>query len=154
MIPSRLRSLACDVRTAAERAFGHECARTPRGYHNLRGYCGLLSTFLANEADDLGIHLDLVQGRVGRIHAFHFWCCYENRVVIDLTATQFWNVPRIYVVPADHRRYQWVDDAGDPGRFNNWKFHDHDVTQRALRAHYAALDRHRLTPRTPRVSAA
>lgn len=111
--------------------------RTKKGSPTLQGCCGLLSDLLAEVAYNRGVDLEIAKGRVGRKRAIHFWCVYRNRSVIDLTATQFWDCARVYVVSVDHRRYRGIEYQDEPSKMEEWYLaNDYQAQQRIRHAFY------------------
>lgn len=77
----------------------------PLGGARLEGYCVVSARALRDVLFELGVEARVMYGRVagGRPHA---WVEVEQELVVDLTATQFWNVDPVYVVDTMHDRYR------------------------------------------------
>jgi hypothetical protein len=146
-LPKDLLALAKTVRRAAE--------FSTLGKRNLAGECVRTAVVFASLAyAKLGIELDVVAGHV---HARANWCfdddgwCHAwtsyNGLVVDLTATQFWRCPKVYVVDASHPRYRKVFARNADIQTQFWHATDLDYcayvwenTERLLRGE-PAIDR-------------
>lgn len=80
------------------------------GLPSLLGYCVTASFLLQRVAAEVGVRLVVAGGcayrRIGRHTARfgHAWCELDD-LRIDLTATQFWRTPKVYVTPVGDLRY-------------------------------------------------
>lgn len=94
----------CDI-AAAARA---DVVRVD-GDPKLAECCVLASFYLQTLAAERDFAVEVVAGHIPRRRALfgvasHAWCTFDGWV-IDLTATQFWQVSEVYVVPVGHPRY-------------------------------------------------
>ncbi len=101
-IPEALRRVAAEARTALV-----ACTGDP----SLAKRCIPASLYLQARARAAGFELDVVGGVVKRPRKpwgeGHVWCALGGWR-IDLTATQYWSVPGVYVTAAEHERYGTV----------------------------------------------
>lgn len=106
-LPRALRDLA-----AAARADLVRVVDDPK----LAECCVFGSFYLQTLALEQGFAVEVAAGHVPRRGTIlgvtsHAWCTFDGWVV-DITATQFWQVPEVYVVSAAHRRYSEVHARG------------------------------------------
>lgn len=102
-LPAPLRRLA---------RYAREIMEETTGSPTLHKHCVESSFFLQGLAEGEGIRVDVVGGAAltGRSRFWwenlttHAWCEHQG-LIVDITATQFWRVSPVYVVPAGHRRY-------------------------------------------------
>ena len=99
-IPRALRDIAVAARADVVRV-----TEDPK----LTDRCAVASVYLQVIAAEKGFDLELVGGEVHIRQAWyrrtgHLWCEYQGWIV-DLSATQFWSVPEVYVTSVTNGRY-------------------------------------------------
>ena len=108
MIATHERSVPRDLMRRARMA--RSALESVAGLPSLQGYCVAASFLLQRVAAEINVQIVVVGGcayrKIGR-HAARFghaWCELDD-LRIDLTATQFWRTPKVYVTPAGDLRY-------------------------------------------------
>jgi hypothetical protein len=108
MIATPARSVPRDLLRRARTA--RAALEAVSGLPSLMGYCVTASFLLQRVAAEINVQIVVVGGcayrKIGR-HAARFghaWCELDD-LRIDLTATQFWRTPKVYVTPAGDPRY-------------------------------------------------